>query len=54
MDSEEKQFVPLLLEENQFQHTSKVAIWNGLCFPVTNLLEDLMLHVYHDPLVSVL
>lgn len=54
MDSEEKQLVPLLFEENHFQHTSKASVWNEVCFPVTNLLEDLMLHVYHDPLVSVL
>lgn len=53
MDSEERQLVPLLFKKNHFQHTRKEEIWNEVCFPITNILEDLMLHVYHDPLVRV-
>ena len=53
MDNEEKQFAPFLFEDIQFQHISKATVWNEACFPVTNHLEELMLHVYHDPLVNI-
>ena len=53
MEKERKQESPLLPKDNQWQRTSKAAVWNEVCFLVTNPSEKLMLHVYHDPLGSI-
>ena len=42
VDNEEKQLSPFLFKENLFQHISKEAVWNEVCFPVTNHPEELM------------
>ena len=54
MEKEKKQESSLLFEDNQWQHRSKIAVWNEVCFLVTNPPKKLMLHVYHDPLGSIL
>lgn len=51
-NNKEKQFSPILFKENQFQHITKRTVCNEVCFPILNHPEDLMLHNFHDPLVS--
>ena len=53
-NNKEKNFSPILFEENHYQHIRNTTFWNEVCFIVLNHPEDLMLHVFHNPFVTLL